>query len=153
MRGPQVFQGYWNRPEETASTLLEGGWLRTGDIVTVDADGFVTVVDRLKELIISGGFNISPSEVENALLLHPDVADAAVVGIPRSDGSETVTAAVVMREGAVFDAEELRSFARLHLAAYKVPRSVVQVPALARSLVGKVIRRQVRADILAARGR
>ena len=153
VRGPQVFQGYWKRPEETASTLLAGGWLRTGDIVTVDAEGFVTVVDRLKELIISGGFNISPSEVENALLLHPDVADAAVVGIPRSDGSETVTAAVVMREGTVFDAEELRSFARVHLAAYKVPRSVVQVPALPRSLVGKVIRRQVRADILAARGR
>jgi long-chain acyl-CoA synthetase len=153
VRGPQVFQGYWNRPEDTASTLLAGGWLRTGDIVTVDAEGFVTVVDRLKELIISGGFNISPSEVENALLLHPDVADAAVVGIPRSDGSETVTAAVVMREGTVFDAEELRSFARAHLAAYKVPRSVVQVPVLPRSLVGKVIRRQVRADILAARGR
>jgi len=153
VRGPQVFQGYWNRPEETATTLLEGGWLRTGDIVTVDADGFVTVVDRLKELIISGGFNISPSEVENALLLHPDVADAAVVGIPRSDGSETVTAAVVVRPGAVFDADEIKSFVRAHLAAYKVPRSVVEMDTLPRSLVGKVIRRQVRSDILARRGR
>jgi len=153
VRGPQVFQGYWNRPEETAIALLEGGWLRTGDIVTVDDDGFVTVVDRLKELIISGGFNISPSEVENALLLHPDVADAAVVGIPRSDGSETVTAAVVVRPGAVFDADELKAFVRGHVAAYKVPRSIVEMETLPRSLVGKVIRRQVRADILARRGR
>lgn len=153
VRGPQVFQGYWNRPEETAAALLDGGWLRTGDIVTVDVDGFVTVVDRLKELIISGGFNISPSEVENALLLHPDIADAAVVGIPRSDGSETVTAAVAMRAGAVFDADEIRSFARGHLAAYKVPRVIDEVETLPRSLVGKVIRRQVREDILTRRGR
>ncbi len=151
VRGPQVFQGYWQQPSETASTLLDGGWLRTGDIVTVDADGFVTVVDRLKELIISGGFNISPSEVESALLLHPDVADVAVVGIPRSDGSETVTAAVVMREGTVFDADEIRAFTRTHLAAYKVPRAVVAFDTLPRSLVGKVIRRQVREEILGRR--
>ena len=151
VRGPQVFQGYWNQPGETATALLAGGWLRTGDIVAVDADGFVTVVDRLKELIISGGFNISPSEVENALLLHPDVADAAAVGIPRSDGSETVTAAVVMREGSVFDADEIRAFTRAHLAAYKVPRAVVEFDALPRSLVGKVIRREVREEVLRRR--
>lgn len=151
VRGPQVFQGYWNQPGETATVLLAGGWLRTGDIVAVDADGFVTVVDRLKELIISGGFNISPSEVENALLLHPDVADAAAVGIPRSDGSETVTAAVVMREGSVFDADEIRAFTRAHLAAYKVPRAVVEFDALPRSLVGKVIRREVREEVLRRR--
>ncbi|QRY41334.1 AMP-binding protein [Microbacterium hominis] len=151
VRGPQVFQGYWNQPGETATALLAGGWLRTGDIVAVDADGFVTVVDRLKELIISGGFNISPSEVENALLLHPDVADAAAVGIPRSDGSETVTAAVVMREGSVFDADEIRAFTRAHLAAYKVPRAVVEFDALPRSLVGKVIRREVREEVLRSR--
>jgi len=151
VRGPQVFQGYWNQPGETATALLAGGWLRTGDIVAVDADGFVTVVDRLKELIISGGFNISPSEVENALLLHPDVADAAAVGIPRSDGSETVTAAVVMREGSVFDADEIRAFTRAHLAAYKVPRAVVEFDELPRSLVGKVIRREVREEVLRRR--
>ncbi len=151
VRGPQVFQGYWNQPGETATALLAGGWLRTGDIVAVDADGFVTVVDRLKELIISGGFNISPSGGENALLLHPDVADAAAVGIPRSDGSETVTAAVVMREGSVFDADEIRAFTRAHLAAYKVPRAVVEFDALPRSLVGKVIRREVREEVLRRR--
>ncbi|WP_243075213.1 long-chain-fatty-acid--CoA ligase [Microbacterium sp. SS28] len=148
VRGPQVFQGYWNQPDETARTLLEGGWLRTGDIVTVTADGFVTVVDRVKELIISGGFNVSPSEVEGALLLDPDVQDAAVVGVPRRDGGETVTAAVVMREGATFDAKRIREGSRAHLAAYKVPRAVVEFDELPRSLIGKVMRREVRDALL-----
>ncbi len=153
VRGPQVFSGYWKQPEETARTLMTGGWLRTGDIVTADADGFVTVVDRLKELIITGGFNISPSEVEDALLLDPDIADAAVVGIPRSDGGESVAAAVVMREGAVFDAERIREATRAHLAAYKVPRSVAQLDTLPRSMVGKVLRREVREELMRRRQR
>lgn len=148
VRGPQVFAGYWNQPDETARTLLRDGWLRTGDIVTADADGFVTVVDRLKELIITGGFNISPSEVENALLLDPDVVDVAVVGIPRPDGGEAVTAAVVLREGATFDADRLRAHAREHLTGYKVPRSIELFDALPRSLVGKVVRREVREEIV-----
>ena len=120
---------------------------RTGDIVTADADGFVTVVDRLKELIITGGFNISPSEVEDALLLHPDLTDAAVVGIPRAEGGEAVVAAVVMRPGAVFDPDGIRA----HLAAYKVPRSVEWFEELPRSMVGKVLRREVRDEILRRR--
>ncbi|WP_336633084.1 MULTISPECIES: long-chain-fatty-acid--CoA ligase [unclassified Microbacterium] len=153
VRGPQVFRGYWNQPDETARTLLAGGWLRTGDIVVADADGFVTVVDRLKELIITGGFNISPSEVENALLLDRDVVDAAVVGIPRPDGGEAVTAAVVLREGAAFDADRLRAHAREHLTGYKVPRSIERFDALPRSLVGKVIRREVREEIVRRRAR
>ncbi len=151
VRGPQVFQGYWKQPDETARTLLEGGWLRTGDIVTADSDGFVTVVDRIKELIITGGFNISPSEVENALLLNPDLVDAAVVGIPRADGGEVVTAAVVVREGAAFDAEAIRDGVRGHLAAYKVPRAIVAFDELPRSLVGKVIRREVREELVRRR--
>ncbi|MBN9215934.1 MAG: long-chain fatty acid--CoA ligase [Microbacterium sp. SCN 70-200] len=151
VRGPQVFQGYWNQPEETARTLLAGGWLRTGDIVTADADGFVTVVDRLKELIITGGFNISPSEVEDALLLDPDIVDAAVVGIPRADGGEAVAAAVVMREGAVFEPERIRETARAHLAAYKVPRSITRFDELPRSMVGKVLRREVRDELVRRR--
>lgn len=153
VRGPQVFEGYWHQPDETARTLIAGGWLRTGDIVTADADGFVTVVDRLKELIITGGFNISPSEVEDALLLDPDVADAAVVGIPRPDGGESVAAAVVLRDGAVFDADGIRETARAHLAAYKVPRSVVAFDVLPRSMVGKVLRREVREELLRRRAR
>lgn len=98
IRGPQVFQGYWGRSSDTADVLLADGWLRTGDIAEVSADGFVTIVDRLKELIITGGFNVSPSEVEDALEAHPDVAAAAVVGLPRASGGEEVAAAVVLRE-------------------------------------------------------
>ena len=85
IKGPQVFSGYWNNPEETAKTLLPDGWLRTGDVVTVDADGFTTIVDRVKELIITGGFNVAPSEVEAVLRSHPDVTDAAVVGVPGAE--------------------------------------------------------------------
>lgn len=149
IRGPQVFSGYWGRPAETAQALLPDGWLRTGDIAVMSADGFVTVVDRLKELIITGGFNVSPTEVEEVLQSHPDVAEAAVVGIARG-GVETVTAAVVLRSGAVFDETALRDYARQHLAAYKVPRRIVVVEDLPRSLIGKVLRRQVRDRLTAA---
>ena len=149
IRGPQVFQGYWRRPEETAAVLLDGGWLRTGDIVTVSEDGFVTVVDRVKELIITGGFNVSPSEVEQVLTLHPDVESAAVVGVPRPAGGEDVVAAVVMKPGTAFEASALKDFARSHLAAYKVPRKVVQLDDLPRSQIGKVLRRQVREQLTA----
>lgn len=148
IRGPQVFRGYWNRSAETSAALLEGGWLRSGDIATVSPDGFVTIVDRLKELIITGGYNVSPSEVEGVLETHPDVTAAAVVALPRPDGSETVAAAVVLREGAGVDADALRDYCRSRLAAYKVPRRVVIVDDLPRSLIGKVQRREVRERIL-----
>ncbi|MGD8195207.1 long-chain-fatty-acid--CoA ligase [Herbiconiux sp. P18] len=150
IRGPQVFQGYWGRPGDTAATLLPGGWLRSGDIATVSPDGFVTIVDRLKELIITGGFNVSPTEVEDALQSHPDVAAAAVVALPRASGGEDVAAAVVLREGASLDAEGLRDFCRTRLAAYKVPKRIVAVDDLPRSLIGKVLRREVREKLLAA---
>ncbi|HEV7955918.1 MAG TPA: AMP-binding protein, partial [Marisediminicola sp.] len=149
VRGPQVFGGYWNREDETSAALLDGGWFRTGDIVTVDGDGFVSVVDRIKELIITGGFNVAPSEVEDALRRHPSVADAAVVGLPRSDGSEDVAAAVVLADEAKLDEAKLRGFCREHLAGYKVPSRIVAVPELPRSLIGKVLRRQVREELLA----
>lgn len=151
LQGPQVFQGYWNAPDETERALLPGGWLRTGDLVTVDADGFTTVVDRLKELIITGGFNVSPSEVEAVLVAHPDVADAAVVGVPSHHAGEEVVAVVVPRAGASVDADGLRAFCRERLAAYKVPRRIVVRDELPRSLLGKVLRKQVR-DELVARG-
>jgi long-chain acyl-CoA synthetase len=150
LRGPQVFQGYWNRPADTAESLLPGGWLRTGDIVSVSPDGYVTVIDRIKELIITGGFNVSPSEVEEVLLSHPDIEAAAVVGLRRESGSEDVAAAVVVRDGASIDVEELRDYSRSRLTAYKVPKTVVVVDELPRSLVGKVERRRVR-DLLAVR--
>ncbi|MGK3952981.1 long-chain-fatty-acid--CoA ligase [Microbacterium sp. I2] len=150
IRGPQVFQGYWGRPGDTAATLLPDGWLRTGDIASVSADGFVTIVDRLKELIITGGFNVSPTEVEDALEAHPDVVGAAVVPLPRSSGGEEVAAAVVLREGAELDVEALRDYCRTRLAAYKVPRRIVAVHELPRSLIGKVLRREVRERLLSA---
>jgi long-chain acyl-CoA synthetase len=150
LRGPQVFRGYWNRPDETSETLLADGWLRTGDIVTVSPDGYVTVIDRIKELIITGGFNVSPSEVEEVLLAHPDVDAAAVVGIRRSSGTEDVSAAVVLRAGASTDTEALRDFARTRLTAYKVPKKIVVLDELPRSLVGKVERRKVRDMLVAA---
>ncbi len=149
VRGPQVFSGYWQRPAETADALLPGGWLRTGDIASVSADGFVTIVDRLKELIITGGFNVSPTEVEDTLNAHPDIEAAAVVAAPRSAGGEEVVAAVVLRAGAALDVEGLRDFCRTRLAAYKVPRRIVAVDDLPRSLIGKVLRRQVREQVLA----
>jgi long-chain acyl-CoA synthetase len=144
VRGPQVFSGYWNRPTETAETLLAGGWLRTGDIVTVSADGFVTVVDRIKELIITGGFNVAPTEVEEALISHPDVIDAAVVGIRTPQGGEDVVAAVVLRPGAVLDVPALREHLKARMAAYKAPRRIEVVDELPRNIVGKVLRRVVR---------
>jgi long-chain acyl-CoA synthetase len=148
IRGPQVFQGYWRRPDETRAALLDGEWFRTGDIVRMDEDGFLTIVDRIKELIITGGFNVAPSEVEDALKSHAGVVDAAVVGLPRSGGGEDVVASVVLAPGVSLDEESLRSHCRGLLAAYKVPRAIVQVEDLPRSLIGKVLRREVRTQML-----
>ena len=148
LRGPQVFQGYWNRPADTAETLLDGGWLRTGDIASVSPDGFVTIVDRLKEIIITGGFNVSPSEVEDVLVSHPDIEGAAVVALPKPRGGEDVAAAIVVRDGVDLDAEAVRDFCKTRLAAYKVPRRVVVVDDLPRSLIGKVLRREVRERLM-----
>jgi len=153
VRGPQVFQGYWNRPEETAAVFVaadDGGpdWFRTGDIVTIDGDGFITVVDRIKELIITGGFNVAPSEVEDALRRHPAIADAAVVGLPSATAGEDVIAAVVLEPGEDYDEQAVRDFARGILAAYKVPRRLYIVDELPRSLIGKVLRKRVRESLL-----
>ncbi|NYF17135.1 long-chain acyl-CoA synthetase [Microbacterium sp. AK009] len=147
VRGPQVFDGYHGRPEETEQVFVDG-WFRTGDIVTIDDDGFVRIVDRIKELIITGGFNVAPTEVENVLRQHPRVSDAAVVGLPSRHSGEDVVAAVVVSGDTPLDPEEVRDFARGILTAYKVPRRVIVVDELPRSLIGKVQRRQVRAQLL-----
>jgi long-chain acyl-CoA synthetase len=148
LRGPQVFGGYWERPEETAAVVLDDGWIRTGDVVVMDDEGFFTVVDRIKELVITGGFNVYPSEVEDVLRHLPEIADAAVVGLPSPHGGEDVVAAVVLEPGTTLDAEAVREACKEHLAAYKVPRRVTAVDELPRSLIGKVLRRQVRAMLL-----
>jgi len=149
IKGPQVFSGYWNNAEETAKSLLPDGWLRTGDVVTVDADGFTTIVDRVKELIITGGFNVAPSEVENTLRGHPDVLDAAVIGVPAKSGGERVVAVVIPRPGTTIDEAAMRDWCKERLAGYKVPREIVGIEDLPRSMLGKVLRKQVRDHFLA----
>jgi long-chain acyl-CoA synthetase len=143
VRGPQVFSGYWGKADATDEVFTPDGWFRTGDVVAIDADGFVRIVDRLKELIITGGFNVSPSEVEDTLMKHPSVKEVAVVGITQA-GNEQVVAAVVPVDPSSFDADALRTWCRDQLAAYKVPRRVVVVEDLPRSMIGKVLRRKVR---------
>ncbi len=146
IKGPQVFSGYWNNADETSKTLLPDGWLRTGDVVTVDAEGFTTIVDRVKELIITGGFNVAPSEVESVLRSHPDITEAAAIGVPAPSGGERVAAVVVLRPGSTLDEAALRDFCRERLAGYKVPRQIVAVDDLPRSMLGKVLRKQVREE-------
>ena len=148
VRGPQVFKGYYGKPEETAAVFVDG-WFRTGDIVTIDEAGFVRIVDRIKELIITGGFNVAPTEVENALRQHPDVEDAAVVGLPNAKSGEEVVAAIVLSPGAgELDVEAIREFSRGILTPSKVPRRIFVVDELPKSLIGKVLRRQVRESLL-----
>ncbi|WP_235502175.1 long-chain-fatty-acid--CoA ligase [Angustibacter sp. Root456] len=149
LRGPQVFSGYWERPHETAEVVLQDGWIRTGDVVVMDDDGYFTIVDRIKELIITGGFNVYPSEVEHALRDLPGIQDAAVVGLPTGEGDEEVVAAVVLEPGVALDVEAIRAGCREHVAAYKVPRRVYAVDALPVSIIGKVLRRKVREELLA----
>jgi long-chain acyl-CoA synthetase len=145
IQGPQVFAGYWNRPEESAAVLLPGGWLRTGDVAVADADGFVRIVDRIKELIITSGFNVYPSEVEDVLRELPEIEDLAVVGVRAAgDAGEEVVVAVIAAPGAAIDPERVRAYARDRLAGYKVPRRVVVVDDLPRSQIGKILRRCVR---------
>ncbi|MET4157532.1 long-chain-fatty-acid--CoA ligase [Agromyces sp. PvR057] len=154
VRGPQVFQGYWKKPDETDAVFVadpDGGapWFRTGDIVAIDDDGFVRVVDRIKELIITGGFNVAPTEVEEALRTYPGIDDVAVVGLPDEHSGEQVVAAVVLADGQRLDEAAIREFARERLTPYKVPKRIVEVDELPRSLIGKVIRREVRNRLLA----
>ena len=148
VRGPQVFQGYYGKPEDTERVFVDG-WFRTGDIVQIDDEGFVRIVDRIKELIITGGFNVAPTEVENALRQHPRVKDAAVVGLPSDHSGEEVVAAIVV-DGSVddVDVDEIRDFTRSILTPYKVPRRLFVVDELPTSLIGKVLRRQVRDKLL-----
>jgi long-chain acyl-CoA synthetase len=150
VRGPQVFQGYWNRPEETADCLTPDGWLRTGDVVVRDADGFVELVDRIKEVIVTGGFNVYPSQVEDQLAQMPQIAEVAVVGVPGSDLGERVVAAVVLRAGAHLDLAQARAWCVDRLARYAIPKQLVLMTELPRSQVGKVLRRVVRRQIVSA---
>lgn len=143
VRGPNVFRGYWNRPEETAAAFRDGGWFATGDVAFLDGDGFLTISDRVKDIIISGGENIAPAEVESALLGHPNVADVAVVGVPDPQWGEAVKAVIVAR-GEAPTLEELRSHAASLLARYKLPRLLEVVDVLPRNALGKVLKYELR---------
>ena len=140
VKGPQVMKGYWNRPEETAETLRDG-WLLTGDLGYMDDDGYFYIVDRKKDMIIAGGYNIYPREIEEVLYEHPAVQEAVAAGIPDPYRGETVKAYIVLKEGTNVTEKELNEFARKHLAAYKAPREYEFRAELPKTAVGKILRR------------
>ena len=142
-RSPGVLSGYWQSPEATAAAL-SGGWLHTGDIGRLDADGYLYVVDRKKDLIIRGGFNVYPRDVEDVLLAHPAVAQAGVVGRPDPRLGEEVVAFAMLRPGASATPEELIEHTRAHLAATKYPREITIVPMVPLTSVGKLDRKKLR---------
>ena len=141
IRGPQVFQGYWHRDDETAGVLRPDGWFLTGDMAVMDDEGYFSIVDRKKDLIIAGGFNIYPREVEEVLFAHAAIADACVVGLPDRYRGETVKAYVVLKPGQTLTEAELTEFCAEKLTAYKVPKFIEFRDALPRTVVGKVLRR------------
>ena len=143
LRGPQVMQGYWGRPEATAEVLSEDGWLRTGDMAAIDADGYLRIVDRKKDMIIVSGFNVYPNEIEEVVALHPDVLEVGAVGVPDERAGE-VPKIVVVRKNADLSAEQIVAHCRKHLTGYKVPRHVEFRDELPKTNVGKVLRRALR---------
>src|SRR4051794_2448009 len=140
IRGENVMKGYWNRPEDTAAAIPDG-WFRTGDLARQDEDGYYFIVDRKKEMIIRGGYNVYPREIEEALYEHPAVAEVACIGIKHPDLGEEVAAAVALKPGASAEVDELREWAKARVAAYKYPRHVWLVEGLPKGPTGKVLRR------------
>ncbi|KFF95864.1 o-succinylbenzoate--CoA ligase [Streptomyces europaeiscabiei] len=143
VRGPHVMPGYWGLPEETAAVFADG-WFRSGDAARVDEDGYVFIVDRIKDMIISGGENIYPAEIEDQLLAHPDVVECAVIGVPDDKWGEVPRAVVVPREGSALDADEVLASLAGRLAKYKIPKSVVIADELPRTASGKLLKARVR---------
>ena len=142
-RGPQLMRGYWNLPEASAEAL-RGGWMHTGDAAIIDEQGYLFIQDRVKDMIVSGGENIYPREVEEVLYQHPDIAEAAVIGVPDERFGEAVKAIVVLRESMTANAEGIMDFCKGRLAGYKRPRSVDFVSALPRNPSGKVLKKELR---------
>lgn len=147
VRGPMIMKGYYNKPEETAAAIDPNGWFRTGDIVRIDSDGYISITGRAKDLIIVGGENVYPREVENVLEQHPAVQDSAVVGQQDASRGEVVVAFVTLREGIQATAEELRNYCRTHLASFKTPREVIIRPDLPRGPTGKILKRELKAQL------
>ncbi|MGQ3056990.1 MAG: AMP-binding protein [Nevskia sp.] len=143
VKGPQVMRGYWNKPEENRVAFTADGWLRTGDIATVDADGWFRIVDRKKDMILVSGFNVYPNEIENIVALHPGVLECACIGVPDARSGEAVKVFVVRRDPALTEAA-LRAHCQTHLTAYKVPKAIEFRDALPKSNVGKILRKELR---------
>jgi long-chain acyl-CoA synthetase len=142
LRGPQVMKGYWNNPRETADTMRDG-WLYTGDIARMDEDGFFTIVQRKKDMIIVSGFNVYPTEIEDVLFTHPAVKEVGVIGVPCAYRGEAVKAFIIRKPGVAATAEELIEYSRARLAKYKVPSFIEFVESLPKSAIGKVLRREL----------
>jgi acyl-CoA synthetase (AMP-forming)/AMP-acid ligase II len=147
LRSETVMKGYWQNPEATAAAFHDG-WLRTGDIARLDDDGYLTLVDRLKDMIITGGRNVYSIEVENAISAHPSVADAAVVSRPHADFGESIVAVVTLAVGADLTLEDLREHCRAHVADYKLPHDLV-VAAIPRNASGKILKHRLRDEVMA----
>ena len=144
IRGDNVMKGYWNKPEETRAAIPDG-WFRTGDIASVDEDGYYTIVDRTKDIIIRGGMNVYPREIEEVLYTHPDVVECAVVGVPHPELGEDIGAAISLREGASGDVDEIRAYVKDRIAAYKYPRTVWVLGELPKGPTGKILKREISA--------
>ncbi len=149
LRGPQVMKGYWNRPQETAAAI-RNGWLYTGDVARMDEDGYFTIVQRKKDMIIVSGFNVYPNEIEDVLFTHSAVKEVAVIGVPCAYRGEAVKAFIIRTEGVAAEADELIEYCRVRLAKYKVPSLIEFVDSLPKSAIGKVLRRELQ-DAEAAR--
>ncbi|MCD6298286.1 MAG: AMP-binding protein, partial [Deltaproteobacteria bacterium] len=143
VKGPGVMKGYLNRPEETSKTVVDG-WLHTGDMARMDKEGYVYIMDRKKDLIIRGGYNVYPREIEEVLFRHPNVADATVYGVPHEDLGEEIAAAVVLKDGDEMTSEDLRQFVKGRVAPYKYPRIIHMLDHLPKSDTGKVLKRELR---------
>ena len=143
IKGPGVMKGYWNRAEETAEAL-RNGWLHTGDTGTMDEEGYVFIVDRIKDMINVSGFKVWPAEVEQYLYRHPAVKELAVYGVPHPEKGEVVQAAIVLKEGATVTSDEIISYCRENMAAYKVPKGVAFIEELPKSTTGKILKRVLR---------
>lgn len=152
VKGPQVMRGYWNRPDETEK-VLKDGWLYTGDIGYMDEEGYFAIVDRKKDMIIAGGFNIYPRDVEEPLYEHPKVQEAVAVGLPDQYRGETVKVYIVLKEGQSATEQEIIDYCKGKMAKFKVPTLVEFRKALPKTLVGKVLRRTLRDEELAKRKR
>jgi long-chain acyl-CoA synthetase len=142
IRGHNVMKGYWNRPDATAEAIRDG-WFHSGDMATVDEDGYFFLVDHKKDMIIRGGYNVYPREIEEVLYEHPAVREAAVLGTPDDEYGEEIAAAVALKDGAQVSADELRDFVKEQVAAYKYPRRIWFVDELPKGPTGKILKREI----------